>query len=186
MAFATVAELALYLQRTFTPTQDAQGQLALDLATGLIQGHTRQRLERVVNDSVRLRDTYGGDTLTLPERPVISVASVTVDGTALVLDDGYAWDGSDVLVRLGDWWANGKVIQVVYTHGFSPIPVDVKNVCLRAAARSFTNPSGLVSETIDFWTRTYSSAGERSAAVGVVLTDDDKADLNHYRLRVHS
>ena len=95
MAFATEAELEAY---TGTSVATDRATILLDTATGAIRAYTNQTLSRVTNDGVVLPGNYTG-VLELPERPVISVGAVTIDGTTVTVDTDFVWDGRTSLLR---------------------------------------------------------------------------------------
>lgn len=160
---ATPADLASALQRD---VDTASATLALEVSTAIVQAAAGQRIVRVVNDSVTV---WGGAdrVLRLPERPVISVASVTYN--SVLLTQGTA-SGTWRLVADGLWrecgWAEyfceGPVpTTVVYTHGYAPdhqllqLP---RGVALSIARGMFTNPDGTVREQIDDYAVAYAEA----------------------------
>lgn len=159
--FASVAELGSFLQDSTLDQGSAQ--LALESATGQIQGATGQTFFKVTGDTVTLPG-YKRNIL-LPQRPVSDV-------TAISLTD---WGFTDYPAAYGSWrLTNGvlewrgdigvqypesdggvgrsmwpRLVTVTYDHGYDVIPSDVKDVCLRLAAERFSNPEGLDSERID-------------------------------------
>lgn len=193
MAFATEAELEAY---TGTSIDTTRATLLLDLATGAIRAHTNQTLSRVANDTVVLPGNYTG-TLELPERPVASVASVSIGDTNLAADVDYVWDGASSLLRgtlvtgvlvvndgpllsgRGDWGGPGAQVSVTYTHGFATISDDIKGVCLALAARSLSSPDGVNSETVGSYSVSYSRTGG-----AVSLLDEERRLLDRYRRTV--
>lgn len=194
MAFATEQELEDY---TGTSVATARATILLDTATGAIQAYTGQTLSQVSSHSITLPGNFT-NRLTLPERPVTAVTSVTVGDSLLTGDADYVWDGKDGLLRgsrvdgvgsingpdwllsgAGDWGGPGSVITIVYTHGFATIPNDIKGVCLALAARSLSSPDGVNSETIGSYSVSYSRSGG-----AVSLLDEEKSLLDRYRRKV--
>lgn len=170
---ATVAQLNAAAQRE-VPADVAE--FALAVASAKVRTYTRQTISLVVDDAVDLGPTYS-DELRLPQRPVLSVSSIEVDG--VVLDSGSYRLRGDVLVsRCG--WSAGAV--VTYTHGWDPIPDDVAGVVADLAKVGVTNPGMLRSLAIDDYTETYATEAINSAT----LTASQKADLGPYRRRVFS
>lgn len=170
MAFATPDDLSAYLGRAVENT--VQAQLALDLATGIIQAETGQTLELVTDDVVRLRGS-SASPLYLPERPVVSVASIEGDD---VRDDEWVHLGEYVTRAYG--WP--PYVTVTYTHGYEVIPDDVRGITLAIAARLMAqnDPSGppVEQETIG----TYSVRYARTLAAGgttALLTDGERSHL---------
>ncbi len=196
-AFATPDDLADYLgrDRFAEPTEYRQAALVLDLASGEIRAWTRQTIDLVSNDSVVLAGSWGTD-LRLPEQPVVSVASVSVDGSALNSSVDYVLTAGTLTfvgagfasVRQGAarssgsyWGGNDTVVAVTYTHGFSTIPLEVKSATLSIAARLVSGGSAagggqVRSETIAGYSVTYANAGASAS-----LTEVEMVSLRHLR-----
>lgn len=189
MAFATVAELEDWLGYSLDAGETDRASLLLDVASATIQTHTGQTLELVTDDVADLRGTWER-VLTLPERPVVSVASVVLDGETLTVDDDFVVVGdqlrrpgfqtlspqSDFYPKSG-WGGPDVVVRVTYTHGFAVIPDDVKGVCLSLAARLWSGSAGLAMEVLGSYTVQYRR---------VELEDWERAVLNRYRRRTMS
>ncbi|MEU9839739.1 hypothetical protein AB0C69_11015 [Actinomadura sp. NPDC048032] len=77
----------------------------------------------------------GGQWLRLPGPPVVSVASVVLDGDALIPGEDWALvDG--FLFRMCGWTVDGpqpKAFEVTYTHGLPDVPADVVDLVCRMA-----------------------------------------------------
>lgn len=176
------------LGREFTDDETLSAQLALDLATGAIRDHTRQHLSLVEDDEV----TLNGNTsrqLVLPERPVVSVSTVNINGTPIA---PVGWQ----LVRDTIWWGNtllnvanatddlgygwGTIstpIDVTYTHGFDPIPDGIRAVCAYVAFQAFRQPIPITAESIG----NYSVAFGKIAQGALELSSFQQQLLNKYR-----
>lgn len=191
-SFATTDDLASYLQATVDP---ASAQLALDLATALIQNETRQTLSYISDDTVILAGNSA--VLLLPERPVVGTPVVN----GLVPSAVYRFDPPDRLtygVPSGNLaaaqYANGPdpvygvwplQVSVTYSHGYQTIPDDIRGVCISVAARAYSNPSGLRGETIGSYSVQYAGAGD-ILVPGISLSDTEKKILGKYRRRAAS
>lgn len=91
----------------------------------------------------------------LPSRPVISVASVLLDGIEVT---DWKLRGSS-LWREIPWQCRGAIpseLTVTFTHGYSQVPADIVNLAcmlvgaaLSAAETAFAGHRGLASEAID-------------------------------------
>lgn len=168
---ASGPDLAALLQRDI---DQASAVLALRLASGTVRRYTRQTISLVAGDTIT-RIPQPANTLILPQRPVVAVASVVVDG-----DPATDWVlHGDALVRDGGWPAGATI---TYTHGYAEIPDDVQTIVLRLASLQMTNPSGLRSRSIDDYSETFATETLGTGA----LTRDDKAILDGYRRRVFS
>lgn len=173
MAFATHDDLELFTGATY---DEARANLLLDIATATIRARTAQTLSRVTGHQVVLAGTAETSAV-LPERPVVSVAEVSWDGD--VLDEGtWEYDGYGSISRYGGW--RGQPITVTYTHGFDPIPDDLKGLCLVMVQRALDNPTGIASESIGSYSVSY---GRQS---GVYIAEDELAIVDRYRQNVHS
>lgn len=189
--FATNAELAARLGLTFSAAEQARADALLTSASGLIQEHTGQTILLVSNDSFTRPGSYS-DRIGLPQRPVVSVASVTVDGTALTAGSDFYIDG-DELVRMGTaspWhglpapgWGNPwQSIVVVYTHGYATIPARIKAICQEMVVRVWVNPGSVIQESVGDVQTTYAPYVQPPR--GLLLTDAEKDELNDIFRRV--
>lgn len=176
---ATPSDLASHLQ---SDLDTATATLALEVVTGWIQDELGQRVVQVTNETVTLD---GGDRiLYLPQRPVVSVGTVTTtdrfgDTTTPVLDTDYRVRGYKLI-----WSGYGRVwpevATVTYTHGYltAAVPQGIRGVCLSAAGRVYQNPEGLRSESVGgvSWT-----AAGSAVDVGPGLTDAERLTLANYK-----
>jgi hypothetical protein len=179
---ASVDDLAVYLGRTFTGAEEAQATLMLDLASGAIRSYTRQTLSR--EQTIAYLEAGCCDYLELPERPVVSVDDMEFDGVP-VAASGYQlvgnriwWGPWPINFSLNPRFAPESVVTVEYTHGFDPVPDDIRGVCLAMAARAVETLTGVKSETIGGYSVTYAGADG-----GVALVEGEKQTLNRYRRR---
>lgn len=139
-SFATPAELASALQVASVDTATAQ--LKLDIATAAIISYCGWGIkeETVTAQALNAR---GGRSLFLHTFRLTAVASVVADGVTLVSGTDYDWWSYGELERYGCHWPRKpRSVVVTYTHGFNPVPDDVKGVCLSLAGRGYTNPIG--------------------------------------------
>lgn len=132
----TPAELASVLQQDLDL---ATATLAIEIATGAVQGAAGQRIIEVVDDEVVIdldaRDC--GPYLSLPERPVTAVTSAMVAATAVTdftpqLSRGRLWRSLGWRSATLPYWNSPSTATVVYTHGY---PVGHQKLQL---ARGFT------------------------------------------------
>jgi hypothetical protein len=163
MAFATVQELANYLQATIP---NSAAHVALDMAEGRIVAATGQMFTYTEDDTITLSGSWG-EVLELPQWPVHSVSLVEtthwgetvstgqVAGTNYMLQGnrlhwmgGYARiGGSPALPYIGAGWP--RTVRITYTHGYQTIPRDVWGCTLMLAAESYSSPDGVHYESID-------------------------------------
>ena len=159
----TVDELRTRLQRDLDDDFAAQ---ACELATAQIQALTRQTLLRATHtETVQLTGrTVAGDWVavaTLRQRPVITVTTVSVAGSALAADL-WTWRAELGLLCVAN--AGLQSATVTYTAGYDPVPGDLKAVALQLAAADVANPSGLVSERLGDYAVQY---GDRAADIRI-------------------
>jgi hypothetical protein len=155
-AFATHADLATRLGITLTSDEQTRATALLTTASGLVAEAAKQTIALVEDDELTIRGT-NADRLLLPERPVVEVSSVTLDGVEL---SGWYLDGN-VLVRNGfdadgvtlNWWGVGfgcpaQELVITYSHGYAAdsIPSTVEAIVLEAVTRVWVNPGAVVGE----------------------------------------
>lgn len=186
MTFATSSELA-----TFTGDDDldgTRGEMLLDQASAIIRNYCRQTFDLVEDDEVELRGTWS-HKLKLPQRPVVSVDSVSIEGTGvsafrLVRDTLHRTadvvDTFDFGPRIGRGWGGPtRTVTVTYTHGFETVPTEVKGVCLQVAARAAGNPQSLQSFSDGAVSVTFGGGGTGSQVLG--LTASEQSILDRFR-----
>ena len=190
-AFASADDLAARLGLTFTTAEAARATTQLALATQLIQDETAQKISLVADDTLSVRSIYG-ERYRLPERPVLSVASVSITpqgGTPTVIGaDTYYLEG-DELCRasfpihyqqfFADWtrgWLGPLFeLTVVYTHGFAVIPGIVKAVCMEMVARTIVNPGAVAREQVGNTMTVYDNM--RFSPTGLLMTDGERTQV---------
>lgn len=195
-AFVLASELADRLGLTFTDEERDRADTLLQRASGVIRDETGQTIDLVTDDTYERVGT-SDSRIPLPRRPVVSVASVTIDDVEI--SDWYL-AGSE-LVRgrrpsvedlVGGWASGGRgfgsearTLTIVYTHGYAAIPQTVKSIAIEMAVRVWVNPGSVVQETIAGTGSTYApySAPPR----GLMLTDSERAALRRlFGRRAHS
>ena len=182
--FATSDDLAARLGVTLSTDEQTRADALLASASGLIQAEARQVIELVTDDVLELRGT-SDDRVRLPERPVVSVASVTLDGVTLTEGIDFYLDGSALvrmptyLLGLLDGYPGGgfgnpsQVLAVTYTHGYETIPEVFKSVCLEAVVRVWVNPGAVVGERHGSEQVQYMNG----APTGLLLTDVERRTI---------
>lgn len=150
---ATPDELAAL--RRDTGLDENAATLLLELATGEVQGMCRQRLVLVEDDP--FSDLLGTTAawFELPQRPVVDLTSLTIDGGDELLDGvDFKRFGARLWRRCG-WaqiWTEPSILAGVYSHGY-----DVGDQALQPARAGvmslakggYANASGVLSESID-------------------------------------
>lgn len=164
---ATPGDLASLLQKD---VDTASAVLASEVCTAVVQAACDgQRIVRATSTEV----VYGGwgKLLRLKQQPIVSITSVTYNGT--LLTQGTSW-GNWRLSPQGPWrnlgWAeycNGPVpTTVVYVAGYDPAGSDSDKQALQLGRGTtlslmrglFVNPSGVVREQIDDYAVAYAEA----------------------------
>lgn len=152
MAFAQVSDYEVLHGSEVDP---AKVQAELNRATAAIQSMCRQALTRATS-TVAIKGTWDREIL-LPERPVVSVSDVTVNGRAVegfeVTGRSLLWSSSTRFLggaRAGfpaNWGGPDCLVGFTYTHGFDPIPDDLVALCVDMAAMSISVPVGARTES---------------------------------------
>lgn len=193
MTFAEPTHLANELGVDFSEQQEAKAMLRLAGATAAIQRYCRLTIELATSTDVIFAGNWGAD-LVLPEVPVVSVASVEVDGDTWTVNEDYHLHGRILRrgapsvvhqsrfdlegSRLANWGGSNVAITVTYTHGFDPVPDDIRLMCVAIAARGWDSPSGVQAESIGNYSVTH---GASALLGGATLTRDEKVALKDLR-----
>jgi hypothetical protein len=181
MTIATQTDVEASLQRALSTTEGGFITDLLARADGLI---ARELPGVTFSGTARsTADIPGADTfeIWIPDRPVLNVVSVTLDGTPLTYGTDYDWSEFGDLDRTSDTkiWARTSDITVVWDHGLATPPPDVVAVAADIVAASITNPTGIRQESIGQYSYTLADATARMR-----VTDDQRRTLNHYRFPV--
>ncbi|MGH3878063.1 MAG: hypothetical protein ACRDSK_13620 [Actinophytocola sp.] len=191
---ATFEDLEESLGRALTTAEQERAPALLRAASAKARRYARQLFTKVTDDVVVL--VADGGRLVLPQRPVTAVTAVKAVGAAGAPDltvTGWSWDQLDVInlstaswiINMPEDWEDVDrypgTYRVTYSHGYEPIPDDVISVVAGAVLRTLSAPTtagDVVGETIGAYSYRLASA---NGGVTVRLTDEDKADLRHYR-----
>lgn len=192
-ALATYSDLENRLGITMTQAEQTRATALLADASDLVRAAAKQTITRVADDVLVIPGRWA-DRILLPERPVISVSSVTAafyDGTAIDLPpEGYYVD-RDELVRYAfpiglmrhffttgnGWLGEGYRLTITYTHGYdqaaspTPYPLSLaKRITVAAAARVWVNPAAASQLAI-------AGKQEMYPNVGMELTDVEEKKI---------
>lgn len=116
-------------------------------------------------DYVESRNGHGGRVLVLPNYPIISVASVKVDGVAITSAagsptlSGYVFDQYSISLR-GYVFSKGfKNVELSYRAGFETIPLDLEQACIDLVGLKFKERTriGETSKSVAGATTSYST-----------------------------
>ncbi len=185
-AVPTASDLSSFIGDSSFPVPEMNQ--ALSIAASTIRSQTRQIIDAVANDVVQL--TPGnGSVILLPQVPVTAVALVEMivpnpvtglDTWATVPATSYRWrrNGTIYLTRAVPQFTNAwDSVRVTYSHGYTVLPDDLRDLVLQLAARTLVNPYQHLSEATGGVSTVY---GGNSA--GVTLRDTDLAILDLYTL----
>lgn len=170
---AVPAELAASLG---VPVDDAKLLWALTAASRRFRGAVRHPVSLVRADTITM-DGNGCETLLLPVAPVVAVGSVKLDGELLVDGTDYSWSADGYLRRLQGCWPDRlRCVDVVYDHGYDPIPEDIQEVVIDQARAMFRIDPGVQTKTVGGQSVTFGV----QAAIGV--TSQWTAAVERYQL----
>lgn len=189
--FAEPSDLAARLGIVMTADATDRASTLLTTATGLIQDAADQTILLVTDDEFSMPGTTD-DRILLPQRPVVSVKSVTLDGVALAEDTDWWLDGNAIArmsgsrVQLlaglepcefvgGFGWPS-QTLEVVYTHGYATPPLTLKAICMDAVVRVWVNPDSVVQENVAGVQTTYAPFAEPPR--GLQLTDAEEKKIS--------
>jgi hypothetical protein len=180
MAFTTTAEVKIALG---IPAADTTHDARLDQIVAAVCAQMLQIFQLTTTDPTAYTSKYDVlDDLTegfwLPEYPVISVDTVTVNSTALTASDFYLARPAKFgcLTRLDGWWpVSRQKIEVTHTAGFATIPDDLAQAAILWSIEAFNTWAkvGFEGEKIGQYSYklagTGASAAARTEPTGVTL-----------------
>lgn len=158
MALITTSELAAFMGRTFTDSEEDQAQLFIDMVSAVIEGETGVSFELVEDEEIRIQaDGFG--MIELSAKPILAVAVYDIDETE-PLTYG-SWDGLATVYGLQP----NQVVDIIYTHGYTSIPGNIKAVMYGVCSRMMYNPGGLRQETVGAISVTYPGIGGEAGTI---------------------
>lgn len=179
-AFATSTQLEARLGLSFTADEHGRATTLLGLASDVIRAEFGS-LTFAEDDSFTVRGDYAS-RIRVPQRPLVEVASVTVNGELLDADSYYI-DGDEIVRSSGissSFYPFGSIfagpldeVEITYSHGWEDMPGDVAAICLEIATRVWVNPGSLVGENVAGVQSTY-GVGPGN---GLLMTDAEKKQL---------
>ena len=161
---ATPEDLAALLGRDDLDMYKAV--LLIECATAVVQEVCGQRIVRAT--STLTLEPGPGRWLWLPQLPVVSVASVTLDGTALVSGD-YQVRASRLWRETGWQLLTSPPTEVVveYTHGYAEGAQELqraRQAVLALTGAVYDNPSGMTQERVDDYAVAFEAMSARMEA----------------------
>lgn len=174
-SFANSAHLQAFLQQD---VEIGTATFLLDIASGVIRRHVGWSISE---ETVQLTTQGTGDNVIwLPTKFLTVITSVVEDGVTLIFGTHYRWTSTGRLRRLsGRWTCEEQSVVVTFTHGYDPVPDDVRGVCVSLAGRFYNNPDGLRQWTVGGISQTV--AGSADGITGM-LSDDEKAQLSQFEI----
>ncbi|KAF0646711.1 MULTISPECIES: hypothetical protein [Streptomyces] len=158
------------------PATDPKLLWALNAASRRFRGAVRHPVSLVAGDTVTL-DGNGQRSVLLPAAPVTAVGSIALDGAVLTVGSDVDWSTDGYLRRLGGCWPDRlRCIDVVYTHGYDPIPEDIAEVVIDQARALYRIDPGVQTRTVGGQSVTFGV----QAAIGV--TAQWAAAVERYQL----
>lgn len=158
MGLITTAELEAFMGRTFTDTEEAQAEVLIDLVSSVIESETGVSFSPRADEDVRVQaDGYG--MIEFHSKPISSVTVYEPDTTTEI--DYAVWDGLACVYGLQP----NQVVDIVYSHGYTVPPGDIKAVCYGVCSRIIINPSGLRQETVGSISVTYPGIGGEAGTI---------------------
>lgn len=168
-ALATLANLKSYLGITGV-NLDAELTLLLAAASATAE----QVMGRQVTPGARTERRHGNgrDMLQLRDEPILSVASLTIDGIPVLNADsnngvGYLFDRSTLYLVGGQCFTLGRLnVVVTYDAGYSTVPADLAHAVIEIAAQAFKEKDwiGYVSKSLGGETVSYLRSGVPESA----------------------
>lgn len=188
---ATLQDLQNRIGRDLTVEETRLASTLLRDASAAVRLYTGQTFTRVVDDAHPIRVRNG--RVKLPQRPAISVASVT----ATALDQTLApiifwWDGLQTIIlnpNVPNWFAwepfrhDVYTVIVTYTHGYADgeLPPALVGLVTQITGRALGTEliqSGITTESIAGYSY---GLGAAAAAGGFGLLPAEKDALDHFR-----
>lgn len=158
--------------------EDVEDETGSTFATAADRNKVRARIIRVSADvigatgqkflraqrTVVLPGGYPDYVIVLPQRPVVSVDGITVDGIALTEDVDFRVVNDHVVRVERPWGYPGMWTEVVitYTAGYEVVPDDIVSLCARRVATQLEIPAGVRQYSIGSFSATVAEETIRS------------------------
>ena len=157
---AEPADLAVWLG---VADNDQKLLQALAAASSRFRGAVRHPVTFVADDVVTV-DGNGRESVILLAAPVTEVASVKLDGVALVEGEDFSWSADGFLRRVTGCWPDRlRCIEVTYSHGYQVVPEDIAEVVIDQARALYTVLPGVQTRQVGGQSVTFGT----QAAIGV-------------------
>ena len=172
MALATIAQVEAVSGLSISGTSlEDRAEALIELASGLVTDHLGQGVE-LVEDDVQTLQGLPGERLSLPSRPVVSVASAFIDGIEATdwifeSDRGSIW-------RENGWKDVDYEVEVTYTHGYAVVPTSLALIVARIVARALSNADNVTQQVTGPFSVTYADTE------AMELTESMRATLDRF------
>ena len=180
-AFFTTEELAWYLQVDESSLSEDTALLLADLASAAVRDDLNQLVDFVADEDIVM---YGDGTelLLLPQRPVVDLTAITLDGEDILASIDIRANGAlrRVVYTNGPYvrWPYGGLVEITYSHGFAVVPDAIKAVALALTAGAYSSPVATTSsQTAGPFSVTYQS----TASAVMALSEEQRTKLDRYR-----
>lgn len=173
----------------------------VELLLNLVSGAMRRRMgnqQITQSTSTIRRPGPWGDTLVLPQWPIVSVTSVKLGDSTLdpsgyqVISEGLFRSGGvdgesspngqgATNLSSGSWGGPSNQYEITYVHGHpeDEIPYELQGICIQAAIRSIDPQSqGVTTESLEDWAQTRSVDFARLGIGG--FTEEEKDILKSW------
>lgn len=192
---ATQLDLEKYGHLDVTTEPDASITARLESASALIEAYCG----RIFTSATVTAEVHDGGygTVFLRQPPITSITTVVENSITLAATD-YLFYPDGRLVRLSGgypyvWYWKPRTVVVTYVGGYTPVPYDIRLVCVRIVERAFkaaaawaAAPAGAgssESERIGTYEISYADSVTGSVSEGAaLLTDEEKETLDFYRI----
>lgn len=187
-AFATAEDLANRLNLVLTDDEVTRAEALLADASDEIRSETEQTVN-LVTDDVLVRPGTTDERILLPQRPVVNVSSIEIDGSAItdwyLAGDEIVRSSGTILELLDDFPSRGyrgfgresRQLRIVYSHGFADdaIPRRLKNITVEMVVRVWVNPASVIQENVAGVETTFAPYADPPR--GLQLTDSERRAL---------
>lgn len=193
-AFATHQDFADRTGLTLSSGEQTRADALLARISTEIQAVARQNIFEVDGDVLTMQGTNDRRIL-LPERPVISVASVTLNGTTLTEGTDWFRDGDEIVRKIFtflavdalDAWTFGRgfgyewqTLEITYSHGYpaGEEPGFLKEIACEALTRAWFNPASVARQTVGDTQTVFDNM--RFSPTGLKLNADEKMEIRRF------
>ena len=177
MGVITTEDLEAFMGREFTDAEEAQAEAIIEAVSALIESETGVSFTLVEDEEIRAQaDGFG--MIELNAKPISNVAVYDIDGTDELAEP--VWDGLSTIYGLQP----NQVVDIIYSHGYSVVPGDIKAVAYGMSSRIIYNPSGLRQETVGAISVTYPGIGGEAGTLN--MSNLEKKVLEKYARQAKS